>query len=262
MDYSAIKALLLDMDGVVWRGPSPLGDLASIFRSLAERGYLVGFATNNATATVQAVQAKLAGFGVQAPLETIMTSSVATAAYLKERFPQGGDVYVVGEDGLKVPLAEAGFPHQEASAHYVSVVVGLDRQFTYEKLKRANQIIREGVLFLASNPDKTFPAPNGLVPGAGSVVAAVETASETAPVIIGKPSSTLFDILMQRLHVSPENVLVVGDRYDTDILGGMNANCRTALVLSGVTTREQAENYLPAPDVIADDLTALIGRLP
>ncbi len=263
MNNVPIKALLLDMDGVIWRGATPLGDLASIFNGFSARGLKVGFATNNATISTAAVQAKLAGFGIITDQKSIVTSAEASGLFLQKRFPSGGAIYVIGEDGLRSSLAEMGFIHQEDGSHaYLAVVIGLDRQFNYDKLMKANRIIRQGALFIATNPDKTFPAPDGLVPGAGSLVAALETASETSPIIIGKPFPTLFEILLDRLGVTTQETLVVGDRFDTDIVGGQRAGCRTALVLTGVTTRAEALKVSPAPDLITESLTTLLELLP
>ncbi len=256
---SSIKALILDMDGVVWRGDQPLGNLPELFARIDRLGYRVGFATNNATATPAQVQARLKGFGVQAGQDQIVNSSLAIVHYLQEKFPQGGPVYIVGEEGLTRPLHEAGF--FDAEKDCVAVVASMDRSFTYQKLTYASRIIREGAVFIGSNPDKTFPSPGGLTPGAGSILAAIEAASGVTPLMMGKPFPDLFLLSLERLGVTPQQALVVGDRLETDILGGHNAGCQTALVLSGVSTLEDAQKFQPRPDRIAADLTELVDTL-
>lgn len=247
------------MDGVIWRGPDPIGNLAVIFDQIAKKGLKVGFATNNATASVSGVLEKLRGFGVDTSEENILTSGVATAAYLKKKFPNGGNIYTIGEEGLTTQLEEMGFYYSEQDC--LAVVVSLDREFNYSQLNKANRLIRSGIPFIATNPDKTFPVPNGIIPGTGSIAAAIEAASNTPPLVIGKPSPLLFEILLQRLNILPTEALVVGDRYETDIIGGKNAGCQTALVLTGVTMKEAVKSLDPAPDIISESLTSLIGSI-
>ena len=259
-DLSKIKALILDMDGVVWRGNQPLGDLPQVFAKISMLGYRVNFATNNATVSPQKVQEKLLGFGLQVALNQIVTSSIATVSYLLEKYPQGGPVFVVGEEGLVNPLRQAGFFVSEENC--LAVVASLDHTFDFEKLSKANAIIRQGAEFIGTNPDKTFPSPHGLTPGSGSVLAAIEAASETRPNIMGKPYPKLFQVAFKSLSLSADECLAVGDRLDTDILGGHNAGCMTAQVLTGVSNRAQGEAYEPRPDWIVASLTDLVNQLP
>lgn len=254
--FAQIKGLILDMDGVLWRDQEPIGDLPAIFRAIQERGWQVILATNNATRTAVQFGEKLAGFGVHLDPNKIVNSSQATAEYLRQRFPQGGPVYVVGEQGLITELAAKGFyPDDEQP---LAVVVGLDRAISYEKLMKAARHVRAGVPFVATNPDKTYPTPDGQVPGAGTMVAAVAAASDSDPVIIGKPEPEMYRIALRRMGLGPEQVLVVGDRLETDIVGAQQLGCHCAIVLSGVSSRRQAEEWRPAPDFIAADLDSLL----
>jgi 4-nitrophenyl phosphatase len=157
--------------------------------------------------------------------------------------------------GLIQTLKEFGF--NNGASNPLAVVVGLDKNITYEKLRIASLFIRGGVPFIGTNADKSFPTPEGLVPGAGSLIAALEAASDTKAEIIGKPQATMFYHALNYLKCAPEDVLVVGDRLETDIAGGQAAGCKTALVLSGVSTREMGEAWKPAPDLILPDLTHL-----
>ena len=254
-----IRSLILDMDGVLWHDSDPIGDLPAIFAEINRRNLRVVFATNNATKTIDQFVRKLASFGVQAEPWQVVTSATATAHLLKQQHPQGGTVYVVGEAGLIQILAEAGFRH--SSQNPLAVVVGMDRHLTYEKLKQATLLIRSGVPFIGTNPDKTFPTPKGLVPGTGAVLAALEAASDTPPQVIGKPSPLMYRFALERLDTTPEETLIVGDRLETDIAGAQALGSPCALVLSGVTTREQAAAWQPAPEMIAENLAAVIRSL-
>lgn len=255
--FPKIKALILDMDGVLWRGKQPIGNLARIFERIQSLGLKYTFATNNATGSVSQYVEKLRFLGVNAEPQQIINSPMAVAHYLKQSHPQGGAVYLIGETGLIEALHEAGFYHSEDGV--LAVVAGLDRQFTYEKLRKASLLIQKGIPFIGTNPDKTFPSAEGLTPGAGSILAAIEAASGTAPKIMGKPYPHLFQLALQQMGTQPSETLVIGDRLDTDILGGINSGCKTALVLTGVTTRAEAEQFHPKPDWIANSLGELVG---
>ena len=256
-----IKALILDMDGVLWRENAPIGDLPSIFARIHERGLKVALATNNATKTVDEYLERFAGFGVTLEAWQVITSAVAAADVLGKRFPKGGAVFIVGENGIQRALEERGFqpiidPADETPP--VAVVSSFDRGVTYQKLRRATLHIRAGAPFYGTNPDKTFPTPQGLIPGAGSILAAIEAAAGVEPLIIGKPQPAMMVMALERLGTSPEETLVVGDRLETDIAAGQAAGCKTALVLSGVSTKEQAEKWQPAPDLVVEDLASLV----
>jgi len=261
MNLFTIKALILDMDGVLWRDNTPISDLPAIFARIHERGLKVALATNNATRSVEEYLQKLVGFGVKLEPWQIISSALAAADVLAKRFPDGGPVFVVGENGIQRTLEERGFqpsvdPDDETTP--VAVVSSFDRSVTYQKLRRATLHIRAGAPFYGTNPDKTFPTPQGLVPGAGSILAAIEAATSVEPMIIGKPQPAMMYMALEKLGTSPNETLVVGDRLETDIAAGQAAGCKTALVLSGVSTMEQAKKWQPAPDFIFDDLAALL----
>lgn len=258
MSLANIQGLLLDMDGVLWRADQPIGDLPAIFRVLGLRNFRYVFVTNNSTRTPQDYVQKLGKFGVAVAPEEIFTSAMATALMLSTLFPKGGPIHIVGERGLEEALNQKGFWHAEQDA--LAVVVGLDTNVTYKKISAAVRLIHRGARFIGTNPDVSLPTPEGPKPGAGSLLAAIQTAAGVSPHIVGKPQPTLFLEAALRLGCPPENCLVVGDRYETDILGGHAAGCPTALVLSGVTSNFP-ENLEPIPDIIASDLTELITKL-
>lgn len=255
----SVKAIILDMDGVLWRDNEPIGNLPEIFSEIGMRGWQVSLATNNATRTINQYVEKLANFGVEVQENQIINSAQAAAIYLKKFFPQGGNVYCVGESALSNTILNKGF--NISTKNVVAVVVAMDRKLTYEKLVRATLLIRSGAKFIATNPDRTFPTPVGLVPGTGATLAALEAASEIKPVVVGKPAPEMYQIAMQRMGILPENTLVVGDRLETDIAGAQEIGCRSALVLSGVTSLQKAQAWKPALDWLATDLTSLLAQL-
>ncbi|MCB2180367.1 HAD-IIA family hydrolase [bacterium] len=254
-----IQALILDMDGVIWRKKHPIGDLKKIFEKANALGLKYVFATNNSTETVESYVNLLTGFGIPVEKQQIFTSATATAQHLKKNFPDGGNIFMIGQEGLTLTLEAYGFTIDAENAR--AVVVGMDRHLTYEKMVTATLLIRSGVPFIGTNPDKTFPTPEGLVPGAGSMLAAIEAATDVPPQVIGKPKGTMFLQALEALNIAPENALVVGDRLETDIAGGQAAGCNTALVLSGVATEAEGKAWQPAIDFIAEDLDTLITQL-
>jgi 4-nitrophenyl phosphatase len=256
-----IRGLILDMDGVLWKDNTPIGDLHATFQHIFSRGFKVTLATNNATQTVDDYLKKLHGFGVTLQPWQIVNSSEATAHVLANKFPGRGAVFVVGENGIVTALREKGFvpiTDPDDTTPPVAVVSSWDRQLTFQKLQRAALHVRAGASFFATNADRSFPAPEGLIPGAGSILAALETATDVNAMVIGKPSPLMMELAAERMYLTRDEVLVVGDRLETDIAGGQAMKARTALVLSGVTSLQQAEVWQPKPDLIARDLSELV----
>jgi 4-nitrophenyl phosphatase len=258
-DGRSIQAVILDMDGVLWRDSEPIGDLPAIFSSLVRKGWKVALATNNATRAPEQFVEKLRQFGVEVEPRFVINSAQAAAEYLKKYYPGGGPVYVIGEEGLFASLAECGFFLDERKP--LAVVVALNRSLTYDHLRIANHLIQKGVPFIGANPDRTLPTPDGPIPGSGAILAALEASSGVKPTIVGKPHPEMYEAVLSRLGVLPENALVVGDRIETDIAGGIAAGCLTGLVLSGVTSEQSARTSPHKPDFIARDLAELIEKL-
>jgi 4-nitrophenyl phosphatase len=253
----AIKALIIDMDGVLWRSEQPIGDLPRLFARIRQLELRTIFATNNATRTIDQYVHRLGRFGIPAVPDQIITSAIATAHFLKQRFPKGGPVFIIGEIGLTEALKSCGFYAQDEDV--LAVVAGLDRTVTYEKLSQATHLIHAGALFYGTNPDTTLPTPQGPAMGAGGILAAIQTSTDVQPVISGKPYTPMMDMVLEKLNLPPAEILAVGDRLNTDIQAGQNIGCKTALVLTGISTRSEAEAWNPPPDLIAEDFTALIG---
>jgi len=259
---ATINGLIIDMDGVIWRSNEPIGDLVSIFREIEKKNINYVFATNNSTLTLESYIDKLYSFGLSVSKNQIVTSAIATANYLSNILPERTNVYVIGEKGLENSITEKEFQISKDTPE--AVVVGMDRFFTYEKLKYATLAIRSGSKFIGTNPDKTYPANDGIHPGTGSILAAIEAATDTSPYIIGKPYPTLYEIAIQLLESEPDNVLVIGDRLETDIEGATNLGLKAALVLSGVTDIELATRYRYTHklDFIANTLEEIVEMLP
>lgn len=251
---------IFDMDGVLWRGNDSLPGMHETFAWLNAHELPYALATNNSTTSPENYAAKLARLGVvDVPPERIVTSSTVTAAYLREHYPLETRVYVLGEDGLREAVRAAGMMLVEADAQVV--VSGLDKQLSYAKLSAAARQIRGGATFIGTNPDRTFPAPDGLVPGAGSILAALIAATDLQPIIMGKPGAPMFREALRRLGTTPDETLMVGDRLDTDIAGAQAVGLHTALMLTGVTTREELTNSGVQPDTVFDDLFGLLNTL-
>ncbi len=255
------SGLILDMDGVLYRGKQALKGAQEILPALRAAGLSYILLTNNATLTSENVSAKLARMGVNAPPETILTSAGATAIYLNHNYPAGGGVYVLGEEGLAQTLtAMPAFRLDGWQPNFV--VVGLDYNFNYDAMQRACSAIRRGAHFIATNADATLPVEGGeLWPGAGSIVAAVQTCSGVAPVVIGKPNTYMADMALSRLGLQAEQVLCVGDRLETDILFGARAGIPTALLLTGVSQLPDIERAEAKPTYVYADLPALMAAL-
>lgn len=257
---SNTKGLILDMDGVLWADSHALIDLPATFSRFKELNLAVALATNNSTRTVEQYLEKLAGFGVSVEPWQIITSALAVAEMLASRFPAGTPLFAIGGEGVMQALSARGFevlPIQKAS-QAEAVVFGIDRDINFNKMVEATLLVRAGKPFYATNPDKTFPTPRGQIPGAGAWLSVITTASQVEPIIAGKPKTAMLQMALDRLGTPKEQTFVVGDRLETDIAGGQALGCPTALVLTGVATREQGEAWKPKIDVIGKDLAELV----
>lgn len=250
-----IRYLLIDMDGVLYRGDMPLPGLTDFFAFLKEHQIRYQLVTNNASRTPEQYVRKLAGMGVQVEPEAILTSARATAYALREEYPPGTRVYAIGGEGLIAALQEVGFVLSSDRASVV--VVGWDDDLTFAKLRHACLLIRAGARFVGTNPDRTLPTPEGEIPGNGSILAALETATGIKPEIIGKPEPPLLRQAMERIQADPAATAMLGDRPETDVLAGERLGLLTILVLSGATSREDLEHADPQPDLVFEHIGAL-----
>jgi 4-nitrophenyl phosphatase len=258
-----IRGLIIDMDGVLWHGDEPLPGLVGFFEVLRALHLPFVLATNNASLTAEQYVLKLAKMGVVVSLEEILTSGMATASYLAERYPaKQTRVFVIGSHGATQPLIERGFtltglyetgPEQGADL----VVSGLDRQLSWDKLATAALNIQAGAAFFGTNGDVTLPTEQGCVPGNGATLAALKAATGVVPIIIGKPEPVLYQQALALLRLPPEQTLAIGDRLDTDILGAVRAGIPSLMVLSGISTLEDIDAVDYAPNWVMQDIQEL-----
>lgn len=258
MDFSLIQGVVMDMDGVLWRGDQPLPGLQEFFAFLEARKLPYVLATNNSRVTQQDYVNKLARMGITARIEQIITSGTTTISYIKNHYAPDTLIHVLGGDGLRSGLTEAGYRVTgEVDQAVAAVVIGIDFELTYQKLKNATLCLHNGADFIGTNNDATFPMPDGLVPGAGSIISAVKTASGRVPLIMGKPNAPMFETAVQLLGTVPEHTLMIGDRLDTDIIGAAQVGLKTAMVLTGVSKRADVAGASHAPDGIFEGLIDL-----
>ncbi len=257
-----IHHLILDMDGVLWHGETPVPGLADFFATL--RGLNIDFvlATNNATRTTEQYVEKLAHFDVSVAADQILTSAEATAAYLSDHYSTGEAVFVIGDQGLHEAIAARGFhictvAEAQEGATAVAVIVGLSRTISYDDLAMGALLIHKGAAFIGTNPDRTLPTEIGPLPGAGALLAAVQAATDVEPLIIGKPGPVIFEEAVRRLGGKLEQTAMVGDRLSTDIVGAAAVGLQTIMVLSGISTSEEAAASPVKPDYIFADINEL-----
>ena len=233
-----IKGLVIDLDGSVYVGDKPINGVPQALEELRSKGIKLLFLTNNATKTPREYLEKLEGMGIKASIDEILTSSVIAASYIR-RARGPSRIFVVGTKALEEVLRSYG--HEIVTSNSDVVVAGLDFNFNYQKLARASREIRRGAKFVATNTDATLPLEGDVMPGAGSIVKAIEVASGVRPLVVGKPSRIAMKEALMRLRLGPSEVLVVGDRPETDIKMGRRFDCLTALVLTGVTKEATLE---------------------
>ncbi|WP_421617467.1 TIGR01457 family HAD-type hydrolase [Brevibacillus sp. TJ4] len=252
MDRNRYKGYLLDLDGTIYRGNEIIPGVVEFLSALKQQQIPYLYLTNNASVTPQQVAERLQKMGVDAKADEVYTSAMATAQYLREQAGEGSKVYMIGEHGLREALLEAGFTISEDEPQYV--VVGIDRSFTYEKLAVAARAVRNGAVLIATNGDAAVPTNKGLYPGNGSLVAAVSVASGKAPVVVGKPEPIIVRYALQKLGVSGEETIIVGDNLHTDIEAGAKSGLDSLLVLTGFSTADEAASSPVKPTYIARDL--------
>jgi glycerol-1-phosphatase len=247
--------VLLDLDGVLFRGDETVSGGPETLAALRADGIRLAFVTNNSARTPEQVAEKLLGHGYAARPDEVVTSALATADVLAASGIT--EAFVVGEEGIRHALAEAGIAVLEGEpAGAACVVIGWDRQVTYLKLKTASLLVQRGARLIATNADRSYPAPDGSWPGAGALLAVVTTTTGVEPEIVGKPHPPLYLAAVQRL--GGQRPLVVGDRLETDIAGALALGWDSLLVLSGATSRETAEASETRPTHVAPDVRALL----
>lgn len=254
-------AVLLDLDGVLYRGDAPIEGAAATLSRLLELGIPRLFLTNNSSRTPGEVARSLHALGIEAEPGEVLTSGAATAALLRGQGLAGATAFVIGEAGLREPLEEAGLHLVGGEPRTADlVVVGLDRSVDYAKLRTAVLLIQRGARLVATNNDASYPAPDGLWPGAGAILSAVTTATGAVPEVVGKPERPLF--LAAAEATGARSPLVVGDRLETDVAGAEGMGWDSLLVLSGASTIADLMRLPHAPTYIGRDVSSLLDDRP
>ncbi len=255
-DYDA---LLFDLDGVLYRGDDAIPGAPGVLAALRNADHRIAFVTNNSARGPQEVAGRLQALGFRAAPSEVVTSALATADLLAAR--GGGTAFVVGERGLRDALAAAGVRVLDGEPETVDhVVVGWDRQVTYAKLRTASLLVQRGAELVATNADRSYPAPDGLWPGAGALLAVLTTTTGVEAEVVGKPNAPLLLAALRRTGGS--RPLVIGDRLETDIAGAIGLGWDSLLVLSGVTTAERAGSSSIRATFVASDVSALLREPP
>jgi 4-nitrophenyl phosphatase len=255
------RNFLLDMDGVIYLNQQAIPDAVDFINRLHKADKRVIFLTNNSRYTRSEYREKLARMGIESKEEEFITSSVAVASFLVENYDlEDKTAYFIGGRGLEEALSETQLRllAGEEGRNADFVIVGWDIGLTYEKLRIACLALHAGAVFIATNNDATFPAPDGLWPGAGSIVAALETAGGREALVVGKPNVYMLEAALSLVRGKADETLIIGDRLETDVLGGWRAGMDTCLVLSGVATREDMEGFEPQPDLVVESLLELL----
>ena len=245
------KGYLVDLDGTMYKGSERIEAASDFVKNLRDNGIPYLFVTNNSSRTPAQVAEKLVSFDIPAEEKMVFTTSQATANFIYEQ-KKDASVYVIGEEGIQTAIEEKGFSFAGVEADFV--VVGIDREITYEKLAVACLAVRNGATFISTNGDIAIPTERGLLPGNGSLTSVISVSTQTKPIFIGKPESIIMEQALKVLGTDKEETLMVGDYYDTDILAGMNAGMDTLLVHTGVTTKELLTGYDRQPTFVVDTL--------
>jgi len=262
-----LRLVILDLDGVVYRGDRPVDGAAELIGRLHGAGLLVRYATNNSMSTRAAYAQRLRGMGIEADADEIVTSTSATIEHLGRHEPDVKAILAVGAEGMVEELRSAGYdvtPAADAAAEVAdprvdAVLVGLDPAFDDARLAAAIRAIQGGVRFIATNADARYPTPTGFMPGAGAMVAAIRDATGVEPLVIGKPEPAMFRAILEATGVGADQALVIGDNPDSDMCAAHRSGIESVLVLTGVTAPEAVATLSGerAPDhVVADPAAA------
>jgi NagD protein len=256
--HREIKSWLMDMDGVLVREEHRIPGAAEFLAGLRARGLPFLVLTNNSMYTRRDLTARLATIGLDVPEQSIWTSALATADFLQSQRP-AGSAFAIGEAGLTTALHNVGYTLSERDPDYV--VLGETRTYSFERIAQAIRLVAAGARFIATNPDPTGPTPDGPLPATGSVAALISRASGVAPYFVGKPNPLMMRSALNAIDAHSETTAMVGDRMDTDVVSGLEAGMHTVLVLTGSTTREEAEAFPYRPSRIVDSIADLVGEI-
>jgi NagD protein len=249
---------LMDMDGVLVHEEHAVDGADRFLARLRELGRPFLVLTNNSIYTPRDLSARLRLSGLDVPEDAIWTSALATARFLEQQRPDGS-AFVIGEAGITTALHSAGYTLTDRDPDYV--VLGETRTYSFERITRAIRLIHDGARFIATNPDPTGPSPDGPLPATGSVAALISRATGVAPYYVGKPNPLMMRSALNALDAHSESTAMIGDRMDTDVVAGIEAGLETILVLTGVTTLEEAERFPFRASRIVDSVADLVDGL-
>jgi NagD protein len=255
---SNARSWLMDMDGVLVREEAPIPGADQFLARLRELGLPHLVLTNNSIYTQRDLSARLAASGIEVPDESIWTSALATARFLCEQRPNG-TAFVIGESGLTTALHAVGYTMTERDPDYV--VLGETRTYSFERITHAIRLITSGARFIATNPDPTGPSAVGPIPATGSVAALISRATGADPYYVGKPNPLMMRSALNAIGAHSESTVMIGDRMDTDVVAGLEAGMETVLVLTGVTTRADAERFPYRATKVVDSIAELVDVL-
>lgn len=251
-----IKACIFDLDGVIYRGNTLISGAKECISKLQEKKIPFIFLTNNSSKTAEAIAGKLKNLGLEnINTKQILSSAIACGLWLNKNIDKSARIFIFGMEGIQTEVEKYGFKiTDQADADYV--VAGLNSYISYEQLSNATLALKNGAKLIATNMDRTFPTEKGLTPGAGSLMQPLIYAADIEPVIVlGKPSKDIFELALDKLAYRAQDVLMLGDRLDTDILGAKNAGLQSALLLTGVNSKADCDLQNIYPDFIFQDLT-------
>jgi NagD protein len=244
----------MDMDGVLVHEEQAIRGADRFIKSLTSAGLPFLVLTNNSIYTPRDLSARLLRSGIDLPPERIWTSALATAQFLNIQRPEG-TAYVIGEAGLTTALHEIGYTLTERDPDYV--ILGETRTYSFEAITRAIRLIAAGAKFIATNPDPTGPSTEGLLPATGAVAAMITRAIGVVPYFVGKPNPLMMRSALREIGAHSETTVMIGDRMDTDIIAGLEAGLETVLVLTGISTIEDADRFAYRPSRIVESIAEL-----
>jgi len=246
------KTFILDMDGVVYTGSKLVYGAREFVNRLKQSNYKFLFLTNNSYHTPLELRGRLLDMEIDVSEDCFYTSAMATASFLKFQRPNGCSAYVIGGKGIIDELENVGIEITSKNPDYV--IVAETEEYDYAKIIEATLLIQEGAKFIATNQDLTGPSLRGPVPACGALVAPIEKVTGVAPYFLGKPNPAMMFLARKKLGVHSANCFMIGDRMDTDIMGGLESGMTTCLVLSGVTTTESMNRFPYQPDYVFNNL--------
>lgn len=255
---SEISSWLIDMDGVLVREEHPIEGANRFLELLRKTGTPFLVLTNNSIFTRRDLSARLKWSGIDVPEENIWTSALATAGFLQSQRPNGS-AFVIGEVGLTTALHDVGYTQSENDPDYV--VIGETRTYSFEQITKAVRLVAEGKRFIATNPDATGPSLDGPLPATGAVAALISKATGKTPYFVGKPNPLMMRSALRKLNAHSETTAMIGDRMDTDVVGGLEAGLHTVLVLSGVSDEAAANRYPYRPSRVVSSVAVLADEI-